>query len=175
MFDKFFDSRINGKLYYTTSNENIVCVIDRTTLLEIMTEYSDKNDTVVIAIAEPDFTFSDEYVKEFKKFHSTLVPKFWDVSKPILDSKLDMTYHPINDNVAKEIREFINNNKGKRFIISCRAGKSRSAGVAMAVQYILNGCENLYHFQQMDMGSFITKHPRYVYNETVFKKIIGEM
>lgn len=91
--------------------------------------------------------------------------KFWDVD----DDTSVGEYVTLTDNQAKEIYDFIQKNKGNKFIINCEMGYSRSAGVA--IEWLLRDkflCNKFSHFI-----SNIMPHNRYDYNKTVFNKIVS--
>jgi len=127
-----------------------------------------KENLVLISISEPkqngyeDETLSDTDVKDFK---DSIRVKFWDVEEDIDEYKV------ISDSVAKELHDFIIKNKNNKFLIHCKAGQSRSAGVGMAVECLINHDGDKY--QYILKGSDITKNPRYSPNFTVYDKIVN--
>lgn len=70
----------------------------------------------------------------FKQDHDNVINlNFDDIIDDEMISKTNegtFTYRCISKADAKRLYNFIENNKGKDFIIHCRAGKSRSQGVA---------------------------------------------
>ena len=122
-----------------------------------------KTGTVLIGIHDPDSTFNlDEVVDGFD---DVLEQMFWDVEEGPGRQK------PISDEQASELKNFIENNKGKRFMVHCHAGMSRSAGIACAVECIVNYDGDVYNFKtgHSDVKAF----KRYYPNWTVFDKIMG--
>lgn len=132
-----------------------------------------RKNMVLISITEPESstlypdttlsTLSPIYVSGY---HDVLEMKFWDVEEPIGN------YHPLSDEQGKELRDFILKNKDKRFLIHCKAGQSRSAGVGLAVECLVNfnGSRYDYRTGKTDIYNF----KRYSPNLTVFDKIIGD-
>jgi len=58
--------------------------------------------------------------------------RFSDVTAPISKIAHDnMVFNPINDDTAKKIVDFIEENKGKNLLVHCAAGVSRSAAVCL--------------------------------------------
>lgn len=161
--------------YDTISNKDIYAVISRKEILKLIDEKDfkeKKSELVLISISEPitekykDESLSDEIVKDFKK---ELRVKFWDITKPMDDMDI------ISNELAKKIRDFILDNKEEQFIVHCRAGKSRSAGVARAIECIKHfgiGSEAVYNYKQ-GFDTILSKNKRYVPNLTVFDKILG--
>ncbi len=123
----------------------------------------DKSNTVVIAIHDPDAEFHNP--KDVKGFKDVLEMKFWDVEEPI------GRITPITSEQGKEIKEFIEKNKESKFLIHCHAGMSRSAGVACAVECIVNEDSNVYYYStgHSDVKDFSRYHPNY----KVFDVIMG--
>lgn len=129
-----------------------------------------KASLVLISITEPDMLGFDS--GELDGYFDLLSVKFWDLKKPI--KKDDEILDVISDEVATEIREFILKNSDKEFLIHCKAGISRSAGVAMAIESLLNGSFDLKNTPMYEMikNSAIYSHERYDVNLTVYEKII---
>jgi len=123
----------------------------------------DKNNTVLIAIHDPDTeSHSSEYLVGFQ---DVLEIKFWDVEETI------GSYNPINMLQGKLIREFIMKNKHSKFLVHCYAGMSRSAGVACAVECLLNYGGDIYNYSAStsEVKNFDRYHPNY----KVFDAIMG--
>ena len=122
-----------------------------------------KNELVVISITEPD---SDEFVSamiDVSEFHDILELKFWDVEEAFGN------YAPLSDDQANQIREFILKHSERKFLIHCKAGMSRSAGVGKAVECLVNYKGDVYSYRTSP--SEIDKCQRYSPNQTVFDKI----
>ncbi len=118
------------------------------------------SDLCFITISDPN----RDSINHNNHFKDTLELKFWDIEEDFNQYKI------ITDSQSKMIYDFIVKNKNYQFLINCEAGVSRSAGVGLAIEYLLRDF-NLYpdwsHFP-----SKILQHWRYQPNMTVFKKII---
>lgn len=91
-------------------------------------------DFVLISIQNPEDTTDFSAMQaEFKKHIHT---RFNDVAEPEynFDGKLLL---PVEDSQLEEILDFILENRGERFFIHCEGGVSRSAGVGIALECIL--------------------------------------
>jgi hypothetical protein len=126
----------------------------------------DREHMVLISITEPEE--SSPYLSEESPiftvgYHDVLEIKFWDVEWQVGN------YKPLTKTQGKEIKEFIEKNKDKKFLIHCRAGMSRSAGVGKAVECLVkfNGDVYEYRTSHSDIDDF----ERYEYNPTVFDAI----
>lgn len=121
----------------------------------------------LISITEPD---NNNYVSDNKVqtigFADVIETKFWDVEHPIGDK-----YLPLSAEQGKELREFISKNKDKKFLIHCKAGQSRSAGCAKAVECLVKFNGDVYEYRTSP--SEIDKFDRYSPNQTVFDKIVN--
>ena len=122
----------------------------------------DKENTVLIAIHDPDA--ANHNPENIKGFKDVLEIKFWDIEESFA------SYKPITAEQGKEIREFIEANKTSKFLIHCHAGMSRSAGVACAVECIVNfdGVPYYYQTGSSEVKAFNRYHP----NFTVFDAIV---
>lgn len=136
----------------------------------------DKENLVLISIGEPGPGYEYSILKphEVQGFRDVLQIEFWDVEEDFGD------YTIITDEEAKTIQNFILSNLRKdpdtRFIVNCKAGKSRSAAVAKAIECIANfgiGEEAKYNYKTC-FNSEISKHSRYCPNLTVFDKIVKD-
>jgi len=123
----------------------------------------EKNGCALICIDDPGTAnHSDSKVQGFD---DVIQIKFWDVEDPIAQ------YIPLSDEDGKVLREFIEKNKNKRFMIHCVAGISRSAGCACAVECITQHDGDVYSYKtsHSDVTAFERYHPNWV----VFDKIMG--
>jgi len=130
----------------------------------------DKNKMVLISISEPNnniFISDDESATS--DFFDILEIKFWDVEKPLVNVTKGVEYYPLTDEQGKEIKDFILKNRDKKFLIHCKAGKSRSAGVGKAVECLINFNGDVYNYRTSH--SEIDDYERYAPNQTVFDKI----
>lgn len=158
----------------TMSSNKIEAIISKNELIDLLErDLIKKHKFVLISISEPsenrwkDDTLSDTHVDGFK---DSLRVKFWDIEEDISNYKV------IPDDVAKEIQDFIIRHKDDTFIVHCKAGQSRSAGVGKAIECITNfgvGDESKYLYQT-GFSSEIDKNARYSPNLTVFDKIVKE-
>lgn len=124
----------------------------------------DKNGTVLIAIKDPGQYKHPEF--KVQGFDDVLQVQFWDIEKDCDE------YKCISPDTGKIIRDFIIKNKNKRFLIHCAAGISRSAGVGLAVECLIQNNGNKY--EKAISGSKITEHARYHPNLKVYDIIIGD-
>lgn len=132
----------------------------------------DKPNLVLISIGEPGegYEYSILSPEEVKDFKDVLQIEFWDIEEDFADYKI------ITDEQAKIIQEFIIKNKHNKFIINCKAGKSRSAAVGRSIECIVNfgiGEEAKYLYKT-SFNSDISAHSRYCPNLTVFDKIVKD-
>jgi len=122
----------------------------------------DKANTVLIAIHDPDAQLhKPEHISGFK---DVLELQFWDIEEQI------GSYKPLSKEQGQNIFDFIKKNKDSKFLVHCHAGMSRSAGVACAIECIVNEDGNDYYYatSHSDVKAFNRYHPNY----TVFDKII---
>ena len=155
-----------GTIEAVISRDEIQCAIHQGIL--------DKENLVLISIGEPGEFYkysilSKEEVQGFKDF---LQIEFWDVEEDFGD------YTIITDEEAKTIQNFILVNLQKdpdtRFIVNCKAGKSRSAAVAKAIECIANfgiGEEAKYNYKTSFESEFYN-YKRYSPNLVVFDAIV---
>jgi len=127
-------------------------------------DFIDKFGTVLIAIHEPTGMVHPSIKTE--GFDDVLQINFWDIENEFGN------YKPITKEQGLEMREFITKNKDKRFLVHCAAGQSRSAGVACAVECIVNFNGDAYAYGTG--SSAVKSHERYSPNYVVFDKIIKD-
>lgn len=158
----------------TIQTNTIEAIISRKEMLCVLEQdIIDKENLVLISISEPvRDNFNDEALSDINVsgFKDSLRVKFWDIEEDFCDYKI------ISDEVAYEIQKFIIKNLKNRFIIHCRAGKSRSAAVAKAVEQLKFfgiGKEAKYNYKT-SFNSEISAHSRYTPNLTVFDKIVAD-
>ena len=150
----------------TITTENLFAVISKTEFLEILDDLP--QDLAIISISEPvteyysDESISDEILSRFSAYHKS---KFWDIEEPIGD------YETIPSETAKALKDFILDNSDKKFLVHCRAGQSRSAGVAMALECLLSHDGNKYDYATS--GTSFYTNSRYCPNLTVYDKILA--
>ena len=150
------------------SREEIQCAIAQNVL--------DKENLVLISISEPGehYKYSILSKEEVQGFKDVLQIEFWDIEEDFGDYKI------ITDEQAKIIQNFILVNLQKdsetRFIVHCKAGKSRSAAVGRAIECIKFfgiGDEAKYSYKTC-FNSEISAHSIYTPNLTVFDKIVKD-
>ncbi len=161
----------------TISTSTIEAVISRDEMqCAINQGILDKENLVLISIGEPGefYKYSILSKEEVQGFKDVLQIEFWDVEEDFGDYKI------ITDEEAIIIQNFILKNLQKdpnaRFIINCKAGISRSAAVAKAIEQLKFfgiGEEAKYNYKTC-FDSEITKHSRYTPNLTVFDKIVKD-
>jgi predicted protein tyrosine phosphatase len=129
-------------------------------------------DTFLIAIWTPgdyqkikknEKNYFEEYQSMLRYFDSYIKMEFWDTEDNVPG------YDTISEKQALELATVILANPDKKFVIHCDAGQSRSAGVALAVECILNYNGDRYQFGRS--ASFVSK-PRYSPNRKVYDKIM---
>ena len=158
----------------TVSTSTIEAIISRNEIIEAIEQgILDKPNLVLISISEPVFEdYPDEALtdKHVQGFKDSIRVKFWDITENIGN------YTVIPDDVALTIQQFIKENIDSRFIINCRAGKSRSAAVGKAIECIKFfgvGEEAKYEYKT-SFNSEIDSHHRYYPNIKVFNKIVKD-
>lgn len=119
------------------------------------------NELCFISLSDPN----KEFIKTDNYFKDELKLKFWDVEEEIGN------YAPIHLIQAKQIYDFIIKNKDSEFLINCEAGVSRSAGVGLAIEYLLRDFDLYPKWEHFP--SKVLQHWRYCPNMTVFNKIIS--
>ncbi len=165
---------IDDKLVETVSTQTIEAIISRVEIIKLInSKQLDTKNLVLISISEPVLEhYNDEALpdNEVKDFKDSLRVKFWDIEEDFGDYKI------ITDEQAKIIQDFIIKNKDNRFIINCKAGKSRSAAVGRSIECIVNfgiGEEAKYLYKT-SFNSEIHNYSRYSPNLTVFDKIVKD-
>lgn len=130
-----------------------------------MLSLKERENIVLISISEPDNTNTVSDTPSFTNgFHDILEIKFWDIEQPV------GRFEPLTWEQGIELRDFILKNKEKKFLIHCKAGKSRSAGVGMATECLINYDGNVYNY--FTSHSEIREFERYSPNLTVFDRIV---
>lgn len=154
----------------TVSTPTIEAIISHKEIIELIDANHDMSDLVLISISEPvlegcrDEALTDSQVANFK---DSIRVKFWGITDPI------GCYDVISDETALLLQQFILSHISDRFIIHCRVGQSRSAGVGKAIECIKHfgiGETAKYNYQT-SFSSEIDAHPRYFPSLTVFNKL----
>ena len=158
---------MNIKNLVTCKGNGIFAIIGRDEL-ESYPSYDEPYNYISLFPKDLCFiTISDinrDNINHSNHFANTLELKFWDIEEDIGNYKI------ITDEQAKQIYDFIVKNKDKEFLINCEAGVSRSAGVGLAIEYLLRD-KDLYEKWE-HFPSKVLQHWRYQPNMTVFNKII---
>lgn len=145
----------------TVSNELFLCIVGAHEIGRV--KVSNPDNTVLISITEPGGESIPAEIKQ--NYHDTCEVKFWDTTQPI------GPYDIIGVDIATQIKDFIVKYKDKRFAIHCKAGISRSAAVACAVECIVLFDGDWY--QYATWTSPVKTHWRYMPNKTVFDVIMS--
>jgi len=151
------------KLKNYLKNDLFQGIVSRQEFLLLHNEGLIPGNTAIICIHDPDIEFHNKMV--MRSYDETLEIRFWDIEEAI------GKYTPITDEQGKFIRKFIERNKDRNFLVHCMAGQSRSAGVACAVECIVNFDGDVYAYKTG--YSAVKEHSRYSPNWTVFDKIMG--
>lgn len=161
----------------TISTKTIEAIISRDEMqCAIHQNVLDKENLVLISIGEPgeNYKYSRLTADEVAGFRDVLQIEFWDIEEDFGDYKI------ITDEQGKEIQDFIVKNLKSdpetRFILHCKAGKSRSAAVGRAIEQLKFygiGEEAKYNYKT-SFNSEISAHSRYCANFTVFDKVVAD-
>lgn len=170
-------TKLNNENVFSVKTQEIKAIIGRKDIIEYSkNNFLDLNinkDTVLISITDPKSNTLDNDI--LNKFKDSLSIQFYDITKDMDDgykTSSSWEFLPINNKEAKTILDFILKHKNDNFLIHCEAGKSRSAGVGLAIECILkfNGNKKEFSFEPSD----ILNHHRYEPNMIVFDKILEE-
>lgn len=118
------------------------------------------SDLVLISITDP----KTKDIETNNRFKDELKLKFWDLEEEYCN------YYPIDLSQGLEIYEFIMKHKEDNFLINCEAGISRSAGVGLAIEYLLR--DRYIYPKWAYFPSKVLSNFRYMPNMTVFNRII---
>jgi len=156
--------------HFTSINNDLIEAIVSKEEMKMMAEHENKKskDLVLISIQDPD---DKEDISPYQKQFKRVLPiRFFDVEDDIGVKSGGFDVVPLNDEEAKKVADFIYENKDEKFFIHCAAGMSRSAGVGMAVDCIINHNGSKYSASQYP--SDIKNHHRYSPNYVVYDKIV---
>ncbi len=145
-------------------------VVSRKGLLNTYKQY-DYTAALISLWSPGDYTKFEkkepEYIKDYIKvkdyFDTSIRQEFWDTEDNVPG------YPTISKEQADKILEFILGNKDKTFIVHCDAGQSRSAGVALAIECIVEYDGDRY---LAGLSPSYTDDERYAPNRKVFDKIM---
>lgn len=127
-----------------------------------------KDNIALISIHNPDSLIHPH--SKIEGFADVLQTQFWDIERS--ENHNGILKVPLTHNQGTELREFILKNKDKKFIVHCAAGQSRSAGVACAIECLVNFNGSVYDYQTG--SSEIKDHIRYSPNYVVFDMIVKD-
>jgi len=134
----------------------------------------DLSNTVLISISDPTYKeevrapLKDKYCKKFKSY---IKIQFWDIQN-ITKENEEKSQNIIDDKTIEKLEYFIKENKKSKFVINCNAGISRSAGVGLLVEYILNNFQSKYEFKTC-YEDVISKHYRYSPNLIILDRYLN--
>jgi len=143
---------------YSVSTHNILAIFSKLELIKFYQKYP--KDAVLISVYTPD-----SKPLNLNYFSQELYIDFWDLEEDF------GSYKTLSNEKAKKIYDFIIENRDKKFIINCDAGISRSAGIGLAVECLIDYNGSKYDYAISN--SAIKDFPRYSPNLTVFDKIIS--
>lgn len=127
-----------------------------------------EEQTVLISITEPDSELIPDSIKmRYLHVHET---KFWDVLDKVIGADGN-EYDVIPMETARKIKEFILDNKDKKFVVHCKAGISRSAAVGCCIECLVEYEGDVYGYKTGH--SSIKEFWRYHPNPTVFDRIMN--
>jgi len=92
------------------------------------------SDTAVISISSPGYNYFD--YEQIVQHSNMLRMEFADINKERREVEFDnktITLYGMNDNQARIVVNFIEENKDKNFIVHCDAGVSRSAAICLYI------------------------------------------
>lgn len=120
--------------------------------------YQESRKHVVISIVSPGTEFPK--LPQNSKRLGVIQLQFHDLDKPIFAFSKDGYFERGH---ARQIIDFAEKNKGRKIIVHCEAGISRSPAVAAALAYILNG-----------RGEDTRYFRKYLPNRRVYSTILNE-
>lgn len=122
-----------------------------------------KEDMVLISILDPDMMPLPSIKTE--GFADVKQMQFWDVEEDL------GRFTAITNEQGQELRDFIYKNKDKKFVVHCAAGQSRSAGIACAIECIVNfnGMDYNYKTGYSDVKSYKRYSPNYTVYDAIIK------
>ncbi len=162
----------NDMKFSSTKTKHIELIIGQEEFisLSLLTKKEDLNDFNIISIFEPTETILP--LELYESFNSHLILTFSDIRKKIEDTNLslnekeELSKLEIQNKDFEILKDYILNNKDKRFIINCQVGVSRSAAIGIILENLLND-------NQIDIDLEMNKilsHWRYSPNPIILEK-----
>ena len=136
---KFIDSWIKDR---NTFDKKTVIVVNRWNFEKCVELTKDLNDIAYISISATDdcarviLKDIEETTHYLKNGNNVLNLNFDDITEDVeykTEENEVVTFKAITQEQARQLVDFVESNLGKHFIIHCRAGHSRSQGVARAI------------------------------------------
>ena len=125
-----------------TFDKKTVIVVNRWHFNKCVELTKDLSDIAYISISATDdcarviLNDIEETTHYLKNSHNVLNLNFDDITEDIIyktDNDETVTFKAMTPEQARQVIDFVENNLDKHFIIHCRAGRSRSQGVARAI------------------------------------------
>lgn len=162
----------NDMKFSSTKTKHIELIIGQEEFisLSLLTKKEDLNDFNIISIFEPTETILP--LELYESFNSHLILTFADIRKKIEDTNLslnekeELSKLEIQNKDFEILKDYILNNKDKKFIINCQVGVSRSAAIGIILENLLND-------NQIDIDletNKILSHWRYSPNPIILEK-----
>lgn len=173
---------INNRDYVTAKTKHIEFIFSKDELLTLtaLTKKDILKNYNVISITEPtENVFND---KLLSLYNNSLKLVFSDIRRDIdklisetnnvndKNQLIELKKTEITNEQIEQIKNFILDNKDKKFIVHCSAGISRSSAIGMYIEEILNNDENERKINQ----DLILNHWRYSPNKIVYFKMTGK-
>ncbi len=162
----------NDMKFSSTKTKHIELIIGQEEFisLSLLNKKEDLNDFNIISIFEPTETILP--IELYESFNSHLILIFADIRKKIEDTNLslnekeELSKLEIQNKDFEILKDYILNNKDKKFIINCQVGVSRSAAIGIILENLLND-------NQIDIDletNKILSHWRYSPNPIILEK-----
>lgn len=155
------------------STSKIICIVGQEELETYLEKnYIIKSDNfVAISVHEPDNEGMDETLLK-NSFNDYLKIAFWDIRQNLKETCNGERYYGITEEQGEEIFNFIIKNLDKQFVIHCKAGISRSAGIGVALEYIYNTTnQKKYDIENNGITQFWRYKPNLFVTEKIIKHI----
>lgn len=178
----FNTEKLNDRDYVTVKTKHIEFIFSKDELLTLtaLTRKDILNNFNVISITEPkENVFNDNLLS---LYNNSLKLVFSDIRRDIdklisetnnvndKNQLIELKKTEITNEQIEQIKNFIIDNKDKKFIVHCSAGISRSSAIGMYIEEILNNDENERKINQ----DLILNHWRYSPNKIVYFKMTGK-